>query len=615
MEDFNETVVPPRTHPVAPSELTLYNVSKRRKEKTMEVLSEKTMTVRSICGYSLSKYKLKIEIDQIEKERRQSLHRLKEDKHMFKMSVKLPSKYGQEYWSQHGEKFHANGEPNEAAAVVRIPLPSNKHKTEAAHKSVAKHKKKQATSENEPTTVSDLIAIMRAGSAPSRSMHTKSQGHTGSAPIESIHHCDVIKNVIEATMAGSKRSSDNKLDRLQVLLENYEVFVPKDIRSADTSSGGSVEDFLKLSDAVGEIGFNNLKKSKSLSCADERLLCRQGTSTESITKFELMNGGLHRGITDDIGESFINKPDPKIHGIITSSNDEKKIFWRSPSRRIKRQEKSSQHMHHASEAQLEPRPHAHLLDTRLNSAVEKGYSSAEYIKTYDIDVFLSTEELPPEVIARVNTPYEKTASWESLEARKSRHSPHDAESEIHSHFVCNGRSAIDSDGTGNTQGSHGESNKTVHGSHKRNLRSISRHGQRSINSRARLKLSTVQPVLAQMPKRDAKKEEKRKSDGGSRRRPAPDKPDTHPVTSMMVKGTAFQQDVKDQHEKETRAKMDKFFARLDVNKAERPRVRSRARTATFASRATEANRKPVGDKHKREKSYHRATPWPVEVWG
>lgn len=44
---------------------------------------------------------------------------------MFKMSVRQPVKYGEEYWSQYGEYYHANGEKKEKGSVTHL---SREHK-------------------------------------------------------------------------------------------------------------------------------------------------------------------------------------------------------------------------------------------------------------------------------------------------------------------------------------------------------------------------------------------------------------------------------------------------------------------------------------------------------
>lgn len=77
---------------------------------------------RFFKGFSLEGYKLQILINALENERRQCLNRLKEEKHIFKMSIKAPVKCGEECWSQYGEIFHANGDKRDNSSITKIDM-------------------------------------------------------------------------------------------------------------------------------------------------------------------------------------------------------------------------------------------------------------------------------------------------------------------------------------------------------------------------------------------------------------------------------------------------------------------------------------------------------------
>ena len=81
---------------------------------------------RFFKGFSLEDFRLQVFVNRLEKEKKQCLNRLKEEAHVFKMSVRLPVKRGEEYWSQYGENFHANGDKREKASVTHLSAELNK---------------------------------------------------------------------------------------------------------------------------------------------------------------------------------------------------------------------------------------------------------------------------------------------------------------------------------------------------------------------------------------------------------------------------------------------------------------------------------------------------------
>lgn len=88
--------------------------------KNMENLSD-----RFFKGFSLEDYRLQVLVNTLEKEKKQCLSRLKEETHVFKMSIRLPVKSREEYWSQYGENYHANGDKREKGSVTHL---STEHK-------------------------------------------------------------------------------------------------------------------------------------------------------------------------------------------------------------------------------------------------------------------------------------------------------------------------------------------------------------------------------------------------------------------------------------------------------------------------------------------------------
>ena len=117
---------------LATEELILYRISKRRADSGQsndrEKMADKLQNV-----FSMADYKLHMEIEQLEKEKRQCMNRLKEEKHMFKMSVKLPCKKGEwSYWSQYGERFHANGDLMSERGVLSANAPCSTHHVEGS---------------------------------------------------------------------------------------------------------------------------------------------------------------------------------------------------------------------------------------------------------------------------------------------------------------------------------------------------------------------------------------------------------------------------------------------------------------------------------------------------
>ena len=81
---------------------------------------------RFFKGFSLEDYRLQVLVNRLEKEKKQCLNRLKEETHVFKMSARLPVKRGEEYWSQYGENYHANGDKREKASVTHLSVEHNK---------------------------------------------------------------------------------------------------------------------------------------------------------------------------------------------------------------------------------------------------------------------------------------------------------------------------------------------------------------------------------------------------------------------------------------------------------------------------------------------------------
>ena len=79
-------------------------------------------TDRFFKGFSLEGYKLQVLINALEREKKQRLNRLREETHIFKMSIKAPVKCGEECWSQYGEIFHANGDKRDTSSITRINL-------------------------------------------------------------------------------------------------------------------------------------------------------------------------------------------------------------------------------------------------------------------------------------------------------------------------------------------------------------------------------------------------------------------------------------------------------------------------------------------------------------
>ncbi|XP_058949231.2 uncharacterized protein, partial [Pocillopora verrucosa] len=82
---------------------------------------------RFFKGFSLEDYKLQVLFNTLEKEKKQYLNQLKEQTHVFKMSLRPTVKSGEEYWSQYGENYHANGDKREKDSVTH---PSTEFKEE-----------------------------------------------------------------------------------------------------------------------------------------------------------------------------------------------------------------------------------------------------------------------------------------------------------------------------------------------------------------------------------------------------------------------------------------------------------------------------------------------------
>lgn len=72
-------------------------------------------------GFSLEGYRLQVFMNKLEKEKKQCLNRLREETHVFKMSVKPLVKCGEQY-SQYGERFHANGDKRETGSITHINM-------------------------------------------------------------------------------------------------------------------------------------------------------------------------------------------------------------------------------------------------------------------------------------------------------------------------------------------------------------------------------------------------------------------------------------------------------------------------------------------------------------
>ena len=75
---------------------------------------------RFFKGFSLEDYKLQVLFNSLEKEKKQYLNQLKEQTHVFKMSLRPTVKSGEEYWSQYGENYHANGDKREKDSVTHL---------------------------------------------------------------------------------------------------------------------------------------------------------------------------------------------------------------------------------------------------------------------------------------------------------------------------------------------------------------------------------------------------------------------------------------------------------------------------------------------------------------
>lgn len=75
---------------------------------------------RFFKGFSLEDYKLQVLFNTLEKEKKQYLNQLKEQTHVFKMSLRPTVKSGEEYWSQYGENYHANGDKREKDSVTHL---------------------------------------------------------------------------------------------------------------------------------------------------------------------------------------------------------------------------------------------------------------------------------------------------------------------------------------------------------------------------------------------------------------------------------------------------------------------------------------------------------------
>lgn len=105
------------------TELLLHKIAMNRTRRLSgkQTVDRKASGIHPGRDFTLEDHKLKNKVDQLEKEKQQCIHRHKEDAHMFRMSVKLPPQCSQEYWSQYGEKFHANGDVRENYSLLRLP--------------------------------------------------------------------------------------------------------------------------------------------------------------------------------------------------------------------------------------------------------------------------------------------------------------------------------------------------------------------------------------------------------------------------------------------------------------------------------------------------------------
>lgn len=101
--------------------LVLYRIAKMRKEKETHHYSRDKAPLSYKKTFSLEDHKLHIEIERIERQRRQAMNKAKENRHMFKMSVKVPARPGKEYFSQYGEQFRANGDALRHGSLTRLP--------------------------------------------------------------------------------------------------------------------------------------------------------------------------------------------------------------------------------------------------------------------------------------------------------------------------------------------------------------------------------------------------------------------------------------------------------------------------------------------------------------
>ena len=79
---------------------------------------------RFFKGFSLEGYRLQVLMNKLEKEKKQCLNRLREETHVFKMSVKPLVKCGEQY-SQYGERFHANGDKRETSSITHVNMEHN----------------------------------------------------------------------------------------------------------------------------------------------------------------------------------------------------------------------------------------------------------------------------------------------------------------------------------------------------------------------------------------------------------------------------------------------------------------------------------------------------------
>lgn len=85
-----------------------------------------TSAERFFKGFSLEDYRLQVLVNRLEKEKKQCLNRLREETHVFKMSVRPPVKSGEECWSQYGEIFHANGDKRDTGSITHVNMDHNK---------------------------------------------------------------------------------------------------------------------------------------------------------------------------------------------------------------------------------------------------------------------------------------------------------------------------------------------------------------------------------------------------------------------------------------------------------------------------------------------------------